>query len=121
MSCVVVTLLITPSLFSCDKENPASASESVTLTIVNKIDLFGLYKPEITQLFVSKSNTQNWGNNQLGSGKVLKYDERFSIDLEKGKYDMKVVDEDGDEYIKAEHDLSSNYTWSVNITDIALD
>ena len=42
----------------------------------------------------------------------------MKIELPKGRYDIRVVDEDGDSYIKGNVDLNSDYTWVVTIGDL---
>lgn len=51
----------------------------------------------ITRLYFSSSETEDWGPDQLGSN-VLPVNQSFRLtNIIAGEYDMKLVDEDGDE------------------------
>ena len=42
-----------------------------------------------------------------------------TLELEKGTYDIRRVDEDSEEYIKRDLQLNSDYTWQVRLSDLS--
>jgi hypothetical protein len=68
----------------------ASAQDYVrTFTLYNRSSL------TIRRLFVSPSSFENWGYDRLGSS-VLNPNYKVTVELEPGRYDIKLVDQDGD-------------------------
>ena len=109
MSLILVFLM---SLSGCETDDPVS-SETVTLTIVNELQSFTIY-----HIYISPSGDRQWGTDRLGS-RTLAPGGSGSIELSKGEYDIKVVDEDGDEYFKWELRLNGDYTWRVRLSDLS--
>ena len=58
------------------------------------------------------------GRVRLGTN-VLAPMERVTQELEKGTYDIRIVDEDEDEYVKRNLLLNSDYTWTVRLSDLS--
>ena len=56
-------------------------------------------KWEIHHVYLSPSDEQSWGEDYLGEDVLAKGDSLELTDIECGTYDVKVVDEDGDECI----------------------
>ena len=97
-----------------DTLNPVS-SETVTLTIIN-----GLGAVTIYYVYVSPSGSDSWGSDRLGTANILSPGESGTLELSKGVYDIRVVDEDGDEYFRWNLQLNSDYTWTVRLSDLSL-
>ena len=92
---------------------PAFARRKATVKIVNQS------KWEIHHLFLSSSDDEEWGLDQLEDSILVKGDSILITDIPCNTYDVKVVDEDGDECVIEQADLcrDSSY-WK--ITDKAL-
>lgn len=98
---------------ACGNDNPASVG-TVTLTIINDL---GSYT--ILFVYVSPSGSNSWGNDRLGGLTTLDPGESGTVELPKGTYDIKIVDEDGDEYIRWNLTLNDDYTWRVRLSDLS--
>jgi hypothetical protein len=87
---------------------PLLASNKATVKVVNKS------KWEIHHLYLSPSDSKNWGPDQLGD-KILESDASFTLtDIDCDKYDIKVVDEDGDECVIESQSLcSDDLIWEI--------
>lgn len=71
---------------------------------------------QITQLFVSSTENDEWGPDQFGEGKsnVLNPGESFTLtDLIPGEYNIKFVDPDGDTCILKDIKIFKNESWSL--------
>jgi hypothetical protein len=69
----------------------ASAADTATVRILNKS------KWDIHHFYLSSTDTEDWGPDQLGDD-VLESGSSFTLtDIECDMWDIKVVDEDGDE------------------------
>ncbi len=98
---------------ACGNDNPAS-SETITLTIINDLRRFTIHF-----VYISPSESDSWGRDRLGTDNILAPEERIMLELEKGTYDIRIVDEDGEEYIKRNLQLNSDYTWQVRLSDLS--
>jgi len=85
--CVAALLLLAASA-------PAFAAKKMTtIKVVNQS------KWEIHHLFLSSTTDHEWGPDQLGDD-VISSGESFTLtDIQCDKYDIRVVDEDGDECV----------------------
>lgn len=76
-----------------------AAGKKATVTVVNKSDW------EIHHFFMSSVGEDEWGPDQLGD-EVIGTDEAFSLkQIPCDSYDVKLVDEDGDECVVEEVDI----------------
>ena len=105
--------VLTMSFLACGNDNPAS-SEKITLTIIN-----GLRRFTIHFVYISPSESNSWGRDRLGTDSILAPEERITLELAKGTYDIRIVDEDDEEYIKRNLHLNSDYTWQVRLSDLS--
>ena len=92
---------------------PSAFAERATVKVINQS------KWEIHHLFLSSSDDQEWGPDQLGENVLTKGDEYTITDIPCDLYDIKVVDEDGDECVIEEIDLCGDDSYW-KITDKAL-
>ena len=74
---------------------------------------------EIHELYLSSTDEQNWGPDQLGD-EVIKKDESFTIlGIPCDDYDVKIVDEDGDACVVAKVDIcGDNQEWAITTADL---
>lgn len=92
---------------------PAFAAKHATVKVVNQS------KWEIHHLFLSSSSDEEWGDDQLGEDVLAKGDSITLTDIDCDTYDIKVVDEDGDECIIEEVDLCrDNSYWKITDKDL---
>jgi hypothetical protein len=76
-----------------------AAGKKATVTVVNHSDW------EIHHFFLSPTEQDKWGPDQLGDD-VIGTDEKFSLNqIPCDTYDVKLVDEDGDECVVEEVDI----------------
>ena len=113
MLTLIISVLMMGFL-ACGDDNPAS-SGTVTLTIINGLGLYTIH-----YVYVSSSGSNSWGSDRLGAVNVLDPGESVTLELSKRAYDIKVVDEDGDEYFRWDLQLNNDYTWTVRLSDLSL-
>jgi hypothetical protein len=91
---------------------PAFAKKA-TVKVINQS------KWEIHHLFLSSANEEEWGPDQLGE-EVLAKGESFTLtNIPCDKYDIKVVDEDGDECVIEAVDLCRDQSyWKITDKDL---
>lgn len=90
-----------------------AAKKHAAVTILNESDW------RLDQLFLSSADSDDWGPDQLGAA-VLGKNESFKItDIPCDTYDVKLVDEDGDECVVESVNLCGNKeTWRVTSKDL---
>lgn len=110
-----IILLFVMIFGGCEGDDNPTSSGPVNLTIKNELALWSIH-----HVYVSPSGSNQWGNDLLDRGS-LPPGRSTTLELPKGTYNIKVVDEDGDEYLKREIKLDRNYTWTVKITDLSVD
>ena len=90
-----------------------AAKKKATIKVINQS------KWEIHHLYLSPSSSKHWGPDQLGE-EILKKGESITLtNIDCDDYDIRVVDEDGDECVIEEQSLcKDNSYWK--ITDKAL-
>ena len=102
------------ALILCSLSLPALASHRrATVKIINQS------KWEIHHIYLSSSDDQEWGPDQLEDETLAKGDSLTLTDIECDLYDIKVVDEDGDECVIEEVDLCNDHNYW-KITDKVL-
>ena len=78
------------------------------LKIVNKSDY------DIHELYVSSSKAKKWGPDQLGKNGTIDAGETYTLSgISSGRWDLKLVDEDGTECEVADVDFSDGKVWTV--------
>lgn len=91
----------------------AVSSFAGTVTIVN--DLGGW---DIWYVQISSSDAETWGDDWLGSDEILFDGTSKTFNVRDGLYDIRLEDEDGDEYIQYFVDVAGSYTWVVTLDDL---
>ncbi|HVG24041.1 MAG TPA: hypothetical protein VND45_07795 [Thermoanaerobaculia bacterium] len=99
-------------LLLCALAAPAFA-KNATVKVINQS------KWEIHHLFISAANEDEWGEDQLGEDVLTKGDSITITDIPCDKYDVKVVDEDGDECVIEAVDLCRDHSyWKITDKDL---
>lgn len=91
----------------------SAAKKKATVKVINQS------KWEIHHLYLSSSTEDDWGPDQLGEDVLTKGDSITLTNIDCDTYDVKVVDEDGDECVIEEVDLCGDASYW-KITDKAL-
>jgi hypothetical protein len=69
---------------------------------------------DIYELFMSSTETNQWGRDLLGSG-VIRSGETWTVEkIMTGEYDIKFVDEDGDSCVLRNQRIIDNTTWNIS-------
>jgi len=91
----------------------AAAKRSANVKITNRTDW------EIHQLFLSSTDDENWGPDQLGD-EVIGVGESFTLqDVPCDLYDVKIVDEDEDSCVVPEVDIcGQSQQWTITSGDL---
>ena len=92
-------MVLTTSLYAQKK--------SASVKIINQS------KWEIHHIFLSSTEDDSWGPDQLGEKVLAKGDSLTVTGIECDLYDIKVVDEDGDECVIEEVDLCEDSFWKI--------
>jgi len=90
-----------------------AAKKKATVKVINQS------KWEIHHLYLSSHDDENWGPDQLGDEILTKGDSITLTGIDCDDYDIKVVDEDGDECVIEEVSLCGDESYW-KITDKAL-
>jgi len=107
-----LTKLALASLLLCSLTVPTFA-KNATVKVINQS------KWEIHHLYLSSSTEEEWGPDQLGEDVLTKGDSMTITDIPCDEYDIKVVDEDGDECIIEAVDLCrDNSYWKITDKDL---
>ena len=93
--------------------------ESVTITIVNNTGYNVLY------LYISPADSSSWGSDVLGSSEILRNNASRRVTLPPldvtRRYDIKLVDRDGDSYTRWNVAITNNMNITFTISDIDLE
>ncbi len=95
---VLCLLLATSPAFAAKKRK-------ATIKVINQSDW------AIHHLYLSSSDDDNWGEDQLGEDVLEKGDSMTLTDITCDAYDIKVVDEDGDECVIEEAELCNDHSY----------
>ena len=99
-------------LFLCALSTSAFAKKA-TVKVINQS------KWEIHHLFISPASQEEWGPDQLEDEILAKGQSITITNIPCDKYDVKVVDEDGDECIIEEADLCRDASyWKITDKDL---
>ena len=96
----------------------AAAAFLPSLAMANTVKFVNKSSWSIYYIYMSPSKSKNWGKDYL-DGTVLIEGETLTIrNVKKGKWDVKVVDEDDDECILTEVDIEGDDTWVIEDKDL---
>ena len=69
-------------------------------------------------VYISPSSSDSWGDDLLGSSETISPDMTRSFRLNNGVYDVKIIDEDDDEYIFWNVEISGTVDMYVSLSDL---
>ncbi len=72
----------------------------------------------IYYVYISPATSDSWGSDWLGSSEIINSGSGRSFNVTNGTYDVKLIDEDGDEYIVWDMPISGTVTWNVTLSDL---
>ncbi|MBN1772036.1 MAG: hypothetical protein JXB32_12280 [Deltaproteobacteria bacterium] len=84
---------------------PGGAMASITIQNVSNYDIY--------QLYMSSSSDPNWGNDHLGQNILPANGGTVTLTMPCDTYDIKVIDEDGDECTMMQQPLCSDNAWLI--------
>ncbi len=73
---------------------------------------------DIWFVFISSTYEDSWGDDWLDSDEVISSGSSATFRVPNDIYDIRLVDEDEDEYIRYEVDVSGSYVWNVTLDDL---
>lgn len=73
---------------------------------------------DIWYIFISPTNNDNWGDDWLDSEEILPSGSSVSFNVPDGVYDIRLIDEDEDEYVRWDVTVNGQYTWNVTLSDL---
>lgn len=84
------------------------AQPTVTFTLSNQSSYV------IRELYMSSIKDPNWSSDWLGSEILLPKQTFVSNEMEKGMYDIQIIDQNGGECTRNNVLVDKNYTWTIN-------
>lgn len=73
---------------------------------------------ELTHIYFAPSKSKDWGDDHLEDETLAKGDSLTLTGVSKGKWDVRVIDEDGDECIISDVMINSNDKWVIKDDDL---
>jgi len=73
---------------------------------------------DIYYIYISSTYDDSWGSDWLGDSEILYSGNSIAFSVSNAVYDIKLIDEDGDEYIRLGVDVSGYYEWYVTLDDL---
>jgi len=73
---------------------------------------------DIWYIHISPSDDDSWGNDWLDEAEVLYSGSSVAFNVPNDLYDIKLIDEDDDEYIRYGVEVSGYYDWYVTLDDL---
>lgn len=84
-----------------------------TIEIINDTGGWDIY-----YIYISSAYDDSWGSDWLGDSEILYSGNSVAFSVPNDVYDFKLIDEDGDEYIRYGVDVSGYYEWYVTLDDL---
>ena len=85
----------------------SGATSRVRVGIANNSDY------DIYHVYMSSTGDNNWGRDLLGRYQVLESGSSMSVTAGPGRYDLKLVDEDGDSCVVMNLGLYGDQSWNI--------
>lgn len=73
---------------------------------------------EIHEIYFSPASQSNWGDDQLGSDVLEKGDSLTLSGVEAVRWDVRLVDEDGDECVLEDVKINGSDKWTITDKDL---
>ncbi len=84
-----------------------------TVEIINDTGGYDIY-----WIYISPSSSDSWGDDWLDESEILPSGSSVAFSVTNGEYDIRLVDEDDDEYIRYGVTISGYYEWYVSLDDL---
>jgi len=84
-----------------------------TIEIINDTGGWDIY-----YIYISPTTDDSWGSDWLDDTEILPSGSSVSFNLPNDIYDIRLVDEDDDEYIRTGVSINGYYGWSVTLDDL---
>ena len=110
--------LIPLAIMACLAAGVFGSLQAETYTHIRVIN--GLKDYDIHYIYISPASSSSWGEDRLYSDQILRPAGSATWNVEAGIYDLKVVDEDSDEYIRRNVSVPQGFTleWLVTLDDL---
>ena len=118
---IFLVFVLAMGVLSCEEEIVSSSTaapfttpglDTVELVIVNRIGVL-FYTLDIRAVYISDAGTNDWGN----SSGSIRYGSRLTLYMQRGVYDIRCVDSDGDEYIRRNVTMEQDRIITLRILD----
>jgi hypothetical protein len=104
---LAIALFVTLGVASFSFKDDTTNGKKV-ITITNKSDF------DIDHIYISPDDEDHWGADILGSDEILSKNESIKVSVDCGKWDAKIVAEDGKECISQNVTLCSAPVWEAD-------
>ena len=84
-----------------------------TVEIINDTGGYDIY-----WIYISASSNDSWGGDWLDESEILPSGSSVAFSVPNGEYDIRLVDEDDDEYIRYGATINGYYEWYVSLDDL---
>ncbi len=84
-----------------------------TVEIINDTGGYDIY-----WIYISPATSDSWGDDWLDESEILQSGSSVAFSVSNGEYDIRLVDEDDDEYIRYGVTISGYYEWYVSLDDL---
>lgn len=72
----------------------------------------------IYYVYISPTSADSWGNDWLGTSETIPSGSSKTFTVTNGNYDVKLIDEDGDEYVVWNMPINGTVNWNVTLSDL---
>ncbi len=72
----------------------------------------------IHYVYISPTSSDDWGDDWLGSSELINSGSSRTFNVTNGTYDVRLIDEDGDDYIVWNMAITGTVTWNVTLSDL---
>lgn len=102
--CVAIATLI---LSATPFQDPPTGQEARTIKVVNKTDF------DIDAIYLSEVDAESWGETILDDEEVLKPGEQVEIDVDCGRWDVRLVAPSDSACVLEDVDICETDTWTI--------
>ena len=88
------------------------------VALANKVVFVNQSSWDITHIYFSPSNAKKWGKDHLKNEILEQGDSLTLTGVSKGQWDVRVIDEDGDECILSDITINANDKWVIEDEDL---
>lgn len=99
--------MATLTLSASHTQHPITAQEVKTINVVNKTDF------DIDAIYLSEVDTESWGQTILDDEEVLQPGEQVEVDVECGRWDVRLVAPNDSACIVNDVDICETDTWTI--------